>query len=214
MLRFALLAAVLLAALPLRAEPLVLGRFSAGDTEGWQLRHFEGETRYRIVEDGGTRVLEAESDGAASSFYLEREIDLTARPVLEWRWRVEAPLRVPDERVRAGDDFAARVYVVAPGEGLFALPVAISYVWSGSAPVGADWPNPFTSKVRMVAVESGTARAGEWRSHRRNLREDFRRLFGREVDRLEGVAVMTDADNSRQRARARYGDIVLREEGG
>lgn len=214
MLRFALLAAALLAALPLRAEPLVLGRFSAGDTEGWQLRHFEGETRYRIVEDGGTRVLEAESDGAASSFYLEREIDLAARPVLEWRWRVEAPLRVPDERVRAGDDFAARVYVVAPGEGLFALPVAISYVWSGSAPVGADWPNPFTAKVRMFAVESGTAHAGEWRSYRRNLREDFRRLFGREVDRLEGVAVMTDADNSRQRARARYGDILLRGEDG
>ncbi len=214
MLRFVLLAAALLAALPLRAEPLVLGRFSAGDTEGWQLRHFEGETRYRIVEDGGTRVLEAESDGAASSFYLEREIDLAARPVLEWRWRVEAPLRVPDERVRAGDDFAARVYVVAPGEGLFALPIAISYVWSGSAPVGADWPNPFTSRVRMVAVESGTAHAGEWRSYRRNVREDFRRLFGREVGRLEGVAVMTDADNSRQRARAWYGDILLRGEDG
>ena len=212
--RLALAAAALLAALPLRAEPLVLGRFSAGDTEGWQVRDFEGETRYRIVEAGGTRVLEAESDSAASSFYLEREIDLAARPVLEWRWRIEAPLRVPDERVRAGDDFAARVYVVAPGEGLFALPIAISYVWSGSAPVGADWPNPFTSKVRMVAVESGSARAGAWRSYRRNVREDFLRLFGREVGELEGVAVMTDADNSRQRARAWYGDIVLREEGG
>ena len=212
--RLALAAAALLAALPLRAEPLVLGRFSAGDTEGWQVRDFEGETRYRIVEAGGTRVLEAESDGAASSLYLEREIDLAARPVLEWRWRIEAPLRVPDERVRAGDDFAARVYVVAPGEGLFALPIAISYVWSGSAPVGADWPNPFTSKVRMVAVESGSARAGAWRSYRRNVREDFLRLFGREVGELEGVAVMTDADNSRQRARAWYGDIVLREEGG
>ena len=46
------------------------------------------------------------------------------------------------------------------------------------------------------------------------MQEDFRRLFGREVDELEGVAVMTDADNSRQHARARYGDIVLREEDG
>ena len=111
----------------------MLGRFSAGGLEGWQVRHFEGETRYRIVEDGGTKVLEALSEAGASSLYLEREIDLAARPVLEWRWRVEAPLGVPDERVRAGDDFAARVYVVAPGEGLFALPVAISYVWSASA---------------------------------------------------------------------------------
>ena len=212
--RLALFAAVLFATLPLRAEPLVLGRFSSGDTEGWELRHFEGETRYRIVEAGGSRVLEAQSEAAASSLYLERGIDLAARPVLEWRWRVEAPLSVPDERVKAGDDFAARVYVVAPGEGMFALPIAISYVWAGRAPVGADWPNPFTSKVRMVAVESGPARAGAWRSYRRNVREDFRRLFGRDVDRLEGVAVMTDADNSGQRARAWYGDIVLRAEGG
>ncbi|MCY3753024.1 MAG: DUF3047 domain-containing protein [Alphaproteobacteria bacterium] len=214
MLRLALFIAVLFAALPVRAEPLVLGRFSAGDLKGWQVRHFEGETRYRIVEAGGAGVLEAESAAGASSLYLEREIDLAARPVLEWRWRVEAPLSVSDERAKAGDDFAARVYVVAPGEGMFALPVAISYVWAGSAPVGADWPNPFTSKVRMVAVESGPAHAGAWRTHRRNLREDFRRLFGREVDELEGVAVMTDADNSRQRARAWYGDILLRAEGG
>ncbi len=214
MLRFVLFIAALSAALPVRAEPLVLGRFSAGDLDGWELRHFEGETRYRIVEAGGSRVLEAESEAAASSLYLEREIDLAARPVLEWRWRVEAPLSVPDERVKAGDDFAARVYVVAPGEGLFALPIAISYVWAGSAPVGTDWPNPFTSKVRMVAVESGPAHAGGWRSYRRNVREDFRRLFGREVDELEGVAVMTDADNSRQRTRAWYGDILLRAEGG
>ena len=115
-----------------------------------------------------------------------------------------------DERVKAGDDFTARVYVVAPGRGWFGQPLAICYVWAGKAPVGADWPNPFTSNVRMVAVESGPAHAGQWRSYRRNVREDFRRLFGREVDRLEGVAVMTDADNSRQRARAWYGDIVLR----
>ena len=92
MLRLVLFIAALFAALPVRAEPLVLGRFSAGDLEGWQVRHFEGETRYRIVEAGGAGVLEAESAAGASSLYLEREIDLAARPVLEWRWRVEAPL--------------------------------------------------------------------------------------------------------------------------
>ncbi len=212
--RLALAAVVLLITAPLRAEPLVLGHFSSGDAKGWELRHFEGETRYRIVEDAGAKVLEAESEAAASSLYLEREIDLAGRPVLEWRWKIEAPLAVADERVKEGDDFAARVYVVAPGEGLFGLPTAISYVWSGNAPVGADWPNPFTSKVRMVAVESGPDGAGKWRSYRRNVREDFRRLFDREVDELEGVAVMTDTDNSRQHARAWYGDILLRAEDG
>ncbi len=208
--RFAPFALLLFALPALAAEPLPLARFSAGETDGWQMRVFEGETSYRIAWIDGERALEAVSEATASSFYLERELDLAARPVLEWRWRIEAPLAVEDERSKPGDDFAARLYVVAPGEGWFALPLAISYVWSGAAEVGADWPNPFTDHVRMVVVESGPAHAGVWRSYRRDLREDFRRLFGREVDRLEGVAVMTDADNSRQSARAWYGDITLR----
>ena len=64
----------------------------------------------------------------------------------------------------------------------------------------------------MLAVDSGNEKAGTWRSHARNIPADFLRLFGRKVDRLEGVAVMTDSDNSRGRARAWYGDIVLRPE--
>lgn len=191
-------------------EPLALARFSQGDAEGWKVRRFEGETRYRIVEIDGRKAMRADSAAAAASLYLEREIDIAARQVLEWSWRIERTVPAADERAKAGDDFAARVYVVAPGEGLFALPIAISYVWAGRARIGEDWPNPFTEKVRMVAVESGDARAGEWRNHRRDLRADFRRFFGRDVKRLEGVAIMTDADNTGGTARAWYGDILLR----
>ena len=206
------LLAVSFAALSARAEPLAVGRFSAGDFAGWQVREFEGETRYRIVELDGSRVLEADSVSSASSLYLEREIDLAATPVLEWRWRIERTPGVSDERVKDGDDFAARVYVVAPGEGWFSLPIAISYVWAGRARVGDFWPNPFTSKVTMFALDSGDRQAGDWRTHRRDVRADFKRLFGRAVDRLEGVAVMTDSDNSGRRARAWYGDIVFHPE--
>ena len=205
----AVLLAVSLAAPFVRAEPLVAGRFSAGDLAGWKTRKFEGETRYRIVELDGRRVLEADSASSASSLYLDREIDLTRTPVLEWRWRIEKTPGLANERVKDGDDFAARVYAVAPGRGIFGLPIAICYVWAGSARAGDAWPNPFTSKVMMFAVDSGDARAGTWRTHRRNVRADFQRLFGRDVDRLEGIAVMTDSDNSRHRARAWYGDIVL-----
>ena len=206
------LALALAIALPLRAEPLVLDWSAPGGTEGWEVEEFEGETRYRIVELDGRRVLRADSASSASSLYLEREIDLTATPILEWSWRVEMPLAVADERSKDGDDFAARLYVVAPGEGLFGLPRAINYVWANRAQVGDAWPNPFTSKVMMVAVESGERDAGAWRTHRRNVRADFLRLFEREVDALEGIAVMTDSDNSGQSARAWYGEIVFHPE--
>ena len=96
---FIVFAAVLIS-LPAVADPLVLGRFSAGDIDGWQVREFEGHTRYRIVEIEGRKVLEADSDSSASSLYLEREIDLSETPVLEWSWRVEKPPGVTDERTK------------------------------------------------------------------------------------------------------------------
>ena len=199
------LAAILFAALPAHAEPLVLAWPSAGNDRGWEIEEFEGETRYRVVKLDGKRVLEADSAATASSLYLEREIDLTKTPILEWSWRIEKPLAVQDERVKDGDDFAARVYVVAPGEGWFDMPRAVNYVWANGSEIGDAWPNPFTSKVMMVAVDTGTGDAGTWRSHRRDVRADFQRLFGMEVEELEGIAVMTDSDNCGQTHLQQFG---------
>lgn len=190
------------------AEEIVLGHFSAGDLSGWTTKSFNGETAYRFVRDaGGGTVLEAVSEGTASGLVLERRIDLTKTPVLVWRWRIERPVSPPDERSREGDDFAARIYFVVPGAGWLSLPDSIAYVWASRQPEGASWPNPFTGKVRMVAVDSGAERAGRWRTHRRNMREDFRAHFGRDVTEVTHVAIMTDSDNSKLSARGWYGDV-------
>ena len=206
------LAAMLLVTLPAHAEPLVLAWPSVGNDRGWEIEEFEGETRYRVVKLDGKRVLEADSVATASSLYLEREIDLTKTPILKWSWRIEKPLAVQDERIKEGDDYAARVYVVAPGEGWFDMPRAVNYVWANGSEIGDAWPNPFTSKVMMVAVDTGTGEAGTWRSHRRDVRADFQRLFGMDVEELEGIAVMTDSDNCGQSARAWYGEIAFHPE--
>ena len=204
-----LAAALLLAWGTVAAAEVAIGRFSAGDLAGWNPREFEGRTRYEIRDDpdGGGRVLAARSRGAASALYHEREIDLAATPVLSWRWRVESPLPIPDERRKGGDDFAARVYVVSEGFGLLGLPLGITYVWA-NAPVGASWPNPFTARAVMVVVDSGPG--GGWRRHERDVREDFRRYHGKEVKILDGIAIMTDTDNSGTEGRAWYGDISFR----
>ena len=207
-----MLMALLLAAHPARAEPLVLEWPTPGDIGDWDVKEFEGETHYHVLEVDGRRVLEAHSVSTASSLFLEREIDLTRTPILEWSWRIEKPMAVKNEQIKEGDDFAARLYVVAPGEGWFGMPRAINYVWTNRTRIGDAWPNPFASEVMMVAVESGHGNAGTWRTYRRDVRADFRRLFGMDVNELEGIAVMTDSDNSRQSARAWYGEISLHPE--
>ncbi len=190
------------------AQGIVLGRFSAGDLAGWQPKSFKGETRYRLTKDqAGETVLEAVSNAAASGLVYERKINLTKTPILIWRWRIERPVNPPDELTKAGDDFAARVYFVTPGAGMLSFPDSVVYVWASRQPEGASWPNPYTQKARMVAVDSGERRAGEWRTHRRNMREDFRRYFGRDITEITHVAIMTDTDNSKLSARSWYGDI-------
>ncbi len=59
----------------------------------------------------------------------------------------------------------------------------------------------------MIAIESGTNRAGEWVDERRDVRTDYRQMFGEEPASVDAVAIMTDTDNTGAAASAWYGDI-------
>lgn len=132
------------------------------------------------------------------------------------------------ERERSGDDFAARVYVTfrydpkradALTRAKYALAKrlhgaypphgGLAYVWSSSEKTQASWPNPFTERVRMIALRSGTADAGAWHGEERNILADYRAAFGEDPPPLEGVALMTDTDQTGAAATAWYADVTL-----
>ena len=188
---------------------LMIGRFSAGDLKEWQTKAFQGETRYTFDEKSGRRALFADSRGAASGLYREIQVDLRRTPWLHWSWRVDRVLDGVDERTKAGDDYPARVYVVVSGGAAFWKTRSLVYVWSSHQPVGTTWNNAFTSNARVMALRSGTRDAGQWVSEKRDLRADFRQLFGEEIAQIDAVALMTDTDNSGQSATAWYGDIYF-----
>jgi hypothetical protein len=169
-----LLAGSLVVCAALAGARIDVGRFAAGDLADWKPKSFKGETRYALRD----AALCAVSEAGASGLFRELRVDLAATPVLHWSWRLERAPAAGDERSKPGDDYAARVYVVFSGGALFWRTRAINYVWSASQPVGAEWPNAFTANARMIAVESGTTRAGEWVEEQRDVRADFRRLFG------------------------------------
>lgn len=187
----------------LAAERIEVGRFAARDLSGWETKSFEGLTRYEL-RDG---ALCADSRGTASGLFRKLSVDLARTPYLHWSWRIEQGLAPGDEHSKEGDDYAARVYVVFSGGALFWRTRAINYVWSASQPEGSTWPNAFTRNAQMVAVETGTARRGEWVEERRDVAADFRRLFGELPRPADAVAIMTDTDNAGGQAVACYGDI-------
>ncbi len=202
----------LLLTLAATAAASAVGTFSTNGLQGWEEHSFHENTRYQLVELDGQRVVKAESHASASGLFFQTETDLNRTPYLYWRWRVENTLGEIDERTKAGDDYPARVYVVKKGGLLPWRTRAIDYVWSSNQPAGSTWPNAYTDRAQMIALRSGEQELGQWLSERRNVREDFQRLFGEDVDTVDVVAIMTDTDNSRGQAVAYYGDLYFASE--
>ena len=183
-----------------------------GDIAGWEEKVFEGNTRYETVAEDGRTVVRATSRGTASGLFFRRRIDLDRTPILRWTWRVDATLGDIDERTRGGDDYSARVYVIRSHPVFLWRTRAVNYVWASARVPGETWPNAYTDASRHVAVRSGDAHAGRWVSERRDVRADFRELFGESVRYVDAVAIMTDTDNTGGAAVAYYADITFTSE--
>ena len=188
---------------------ITIAQFSKKNLQFWQNKIFAGKTLYAFAENHGSQVLRAESQGAASGLYRKIKIDLRKTPYLNWSWRVDNVLRNIDERTKTGDDFPARVYVVVSGGMMFWKTRALVYVWSNHQAPDSTWHNPFTENSRHIAVRSGTQQLGQWLQEKRNIQQDFERVFGTRIDHIDAVAIMTDTDNSGQSAVAWYGDIYF-----
>ena len=193
-----------------RAGELLIGAFSNSDLSGWNEKEFDGATAYSLTEDGGIVVLRATSEDSASALAKKQRVSLSEYPYLNWTWRVDSRLDSGNERTNSGDDYAARVYVIFDA-GIFPWQIkAVNYVWANRMEKDDVWENAFAGKnAMMVAVRNHRDPPSVWLSEKRNVQEDLKRLFGVDVDWIDGVAIMTDTDNSDGAAEAFYGDIFF-----
>lgn len=218
------------------ASDAALPRFSTarpgrGVPPGWvheTLPKVERSNEYEIVVDQGTAVLRVRSASSASTLLTPVRNGAAEAVSLRWRWKVSRALAGSDLRTKAGDDYAARVYV------LFDLPperlsladrvriqaaralsgreipaAAICYAWGTAQPAGSTGWNPYTDRVRMVVVESGAERTMQWRSVERNLRADWYEAFPGPMPPVRAIAIGADTDNTADQVEAWFGDFGL-----
>ncbi len=191
-----------------RQDMIVIGSFADKGLEGWSAKIFNGVTEYRIIEDAGQKVLQASSHGTASGLVFETAFDPHDYPILSWRWKVGNIIVKGDSHTKAGDDYAARVYVVFP-HWLFLKTRSLNYIWANRLPKEAIQANVYTGNAMMIAVESGSENVGKWQPVRRDIVADYRRAFGEDPPQVGAIAIMTDTDNTGESAMAWYGDITV-----
>jgi len=138
-------------------------------------------------------------------------------PYLNWSWKIKSALPELDETTKAGDDFAARIYIIKSGGALIWKTKALNYVWSTKQSlnegINDSWPNPFQPKnAMMVALRSSNDNINTWVHEKRDVRKDFNTFFDKELNSIDAVAIMTDTDNSDSSASAVYGDIYFTSE--
>ena len=194
------------------AESLPVSHFSSEGLSGWEVKSFKGNTEYRMTRDSGQSVVAAVSNGSASGMVKKIRFNPLKYRYLHWRWKIAHTVKGGDEKVKAGDDYAARVYVIFPGRFFWQMK-AINYIWANKLAQGASIPNAYTSNAQMIAVESGNEKAGQWVTEERDLFADYRKLFGVDPQEAEAIAIMTDTDNTGTVAEAWYGEISLETEG-
>lgn len=192
-------------------DTVSVGGFTQAQFSAWEGHVFEGHTRYAISGHEPQMMLTARCDDTASALYRKITIDLEKTPILHWSWRVDSVHPELKDVTKAGDDYAARLYVVyAPSSVMPWRTKAINYVWSNSQPKGSVWPNAFTDQAMMVSLQSGQPLPGAvWLTESRDVRADFKRFFNQDIEQIDGVAVMTDCDNAKQSMTGYYRDIYF-----
>jgi hypothetical protein len=189
------------------------------------------QSEFKLVRDEGRTVLQVHSDNAFGTVAHAVSADPAATPILAWRWKVDRALNKSELETKEGEDFAARVYVSFdyPEQELSLLTraklriaravygdvpaAAICYVWdSRHAPGTSAW-SPHFDHIRIVVIESGNARAGQWVEERRDVDADFRAAFGTHwkgpTPKIVAVVAGNDSDQIHEAVTAWFGDFKL-----
>lgn len=191
----------------------------------WSLNRFKGPSRYDLVNDDGTTVVRARARNSASGMIHYLEVDPRETPWLSWRWKVKelAPSQssADDSPARVVVSFSGNLDKIPFGDRIFynnfrlfsgqQLPyAALMYVWGSSTPRDGIVPNRYTSRIKILAVQSGPGNLGTWQLETRNVREDFRRAFGEEPGNIVSIGILTETDVDNRDLETYYGDIAFR----
>ena len=182
---------------------------SAGK-EIWTSKIKEGKPDVKVVKDKDLKidVLRLRSDEASYFYQKElKNVNLDKNGIVSWKWKVTKNPKGGDVRKRSTDDQAIQVLLAFEGKYI------ISYIWDPTAPVGysKDASIPFFLAQKVIVLESGEKNINKWMEIRRDVKADFKKLYGKDAPKLGGVAVQINSQHTESKCESFVSPIVFEE---
>ncbi len=194
------------------AEEVQVFEFSEAELSNLEVRKVRGadnKTDYSVGSNENGNYLIAIADNAASGLGKEIKIDLNKTPFINITWKVEIDLAGIKESTKKGHDFAARVFAIKKTGATALSNRAINYVFSSNSDVGTNWRSPYTKKSIDNVLSTTKENLNKWITVKANVKEDFKRFHDLDVNKLSGIAIMADTDNSKKKSIAYFQNIYF-----
>ena len=174
-----------------------------------KVRGANNNTLYTVGSNDSGNFLKAVADNAASGLGKEIKINLNKTPFINISWKIEKDLPGIKETTKKGHDFAARVFAVKKTGATPLSNRAINYVFSSNNEIGFNTPSPYTKKSIDNVLATTKNNLNEWITVKSNVKEEFKKFHDLDVNELDGLAIMSDTDNSKMRAVAYFQNIYF-----
>ena len=174
-----------------------------------KVRGADGKTKYSLGKNENGNFIRSEAKNSASGLGKEIKIDLSKTPFLNITWKVENDLSGIIENSKKGHDYAARVFVIKKTGATPLSNRAMNYVFSSNNEINTNHPSPYTKKSVDYVLSTTLENSNEWVTTKANVKEHFKKFHNLDVSEIEGVAIMTDTDNSKLTAISYYQNIFF-----
>lgn len=191
------------------SEILKIFEFTEEELKSLEVRKIKGETLWSVGSNQNGNYLKAEANAVASGLGKEINIDLNKTPFLNITWKVEKDLKGIIENSKKGHDYAARVFVIKKTGATALSNRALNYVFSSNNDIDQNWFSPYTKKSVDYILSTTKQNLNEWVTVKVNIKEHFKKFHNLDVDNLDGIALMTDTDNSELLAISYYQNIFF-----
>ena len=165
-----------------------------------------------VFEEGGNKVLRVYTKDDSEQIVLVNGAsynwDLTAHPVLSWRWKAKRLPAGAREDSSSRNDSGAALYVTFDSKDWLGRPRTIKYVYSTILPEGQK---ESYGSLKILVVSSGLNKINQWTTIERNVRADYEVLFGREAPaRPAYIMIWSDSDNTGDTSEVFFDDITIK----